>query len=250
MFMAFSKDRQAFNNQIIIDNHKIMRIGEDQDIKTTKFVGIRIDENLKWNHHVEHVSAKIASGAYLINKNKNFLPLNLRKLLYNALVRPHIEYGICAWAAISLNLEKHINTMQNRAIRAVAKVKNHRSHTTPLYQRLKLLKFTDLRNLNLLKTAFKATQKQLPEVLQKMFDPKENIINTRSSNKILFKLPPLHKHPMYKAILLWNDLEEHIQVCPSLKSFNYQIQNKILTYYIGEIDCPEDCHACKGLSHL
>ncbi len=250
MFMVFSKNQQIYNNQIIIDSHKIMRIGEEEDIKTTKFVGIRLDENLKWNHHIEHVNSKVASGAYLINKNKNFLPLNIRKLLYNALVRPHLEYGICAWATLSLKLEKKINIMQNRAIRAVAKVKNHRSHTTPLYQTLKLLKFTDLKNLNLLKMVFKATQNQLPGSLQEMFISKVNAIDTRSSNKILFKLPLSHKHPTHRAIQLWNDLDNQTQMSVSIKSFIYKIQTKILIYYIEDNNCPDECHACKGLSHL
>ena len=34
-----------------------------------------------------------------LNQIKNILPLNIRLLVYNALVRPHIEYGIITWGA-------------------------------------------------------------------------------------------------------------------------------------------------------
>ena len=31
---------------------------------------------------------------------KNVLPLNIRLLVYNSLVRPHIEYGIVTWGGV------------------------------------------------------------------------------------------------------------------------------------------------------
>jgi len=52
---------------------------------------------LNWDYQKKHVSNKIASSIFALNQIKNFLPLNIRPLVYNALVRPHIEYGIITW---------------------------------------------------------------------------------------------------------------------------------------------------------
>ena len=52
---------------------------------------------MNWDYQKKHVSNKIASSIFALNQIKNILPLNIRPLVYNALVRPHIEYGIIAW---------------------------------------------------------------------------------------------------------------------------------------------------------
>ena len=49
---------------------------------------------------MEHVSNKIASSIFALNQIKNILPLNMCLLVYNALVRPHIEYGIITWGGV------------------------------------------------------------------------------------------------------------------------------------------------------
>ena len=37
---------------------------------------------------------------FALSQIKNILPLNIRLLVYNALVRPHIEYGIVTWGRV------------------------------------------------------------------------------------------------------------------------------------------------------
>ena len=44
-----------------------------------------------------NVLNKIASSNFALNQIKNILPLNIHLLVYNAVVRPHIEYGITTW---------------------------------------------------------------------------------------------------------------------------------------------------------
>jgi len=41
-----------------------------------------------------HISNEIASSIFALSQIKNILPLNISLLVYNSLVRPHIEYGI------------------------------------------------------------------------------------------------------------------------------------------------------------
>ena len=62
--------------------------------KYFKFVGLKLEEFLNWDFQIEHVSNKIASSIFALSQIKNILPLNIRLLVYNSLVRPHIEYGL------------------------------------------------------------------------------------------------------------------------------------------------------------
>ena len=71
--------------------HEILeRIGTDSTNKYFKFVGLKIDEFLNWDYQIEHVSNKIASSIFALNQIKNILQLNIRLLVYNALVLGHI----------------------------------------------------------------------------------------------------------------------------------------------------------------
>jgi len=76
--------------------------------KYFKFVGLKLDEFLNWDFQIEHISNKIASSIFALSQIKNILPLNIRLLVYNSLVRPHIEYGIVTWGGVkNFKLQKN-----------------------------------------------------------------------------------------------------------------------------------------------
>ena len=85
-----------------IGDEVIERIGSNCPEKYFKFVGHRLDEFLTWQYHINHVHGKLSSGNYAISQAKNFLPLNIRKTLYNSLFKPHMDFGIIAWGELAL----------------------------------------------------------------------------------------------------------------------------------------------------
>ena len=93
-----------------IGNDSIDRIGKDCEATNFKFVGIRLDEFLDWDAHISHVATKASCGNYLLAQAKNILPMNIRKNIYNCLVRSHIEFGILSWgSALPGKLKKLLN---------------------------------------------------------------------------------------------------------------------------------------------
>ena len=61
-----------------IGTEYVERIGSDCPTKSFKFVGLHLDEYLEWDHHINKVYGKLASGNYAISAAKNILPLNIR----------------------------------------------------------------------------------------------------------------------------------------------------------------------------
>ena len=80
-----------------LDGKIIDRIGADCTDKSFKFVGHYLDEYLSWDSHIKHVIGKLSSANYAISRSKNFLPLNIRKTLYNFMFKSHLEFGILAF---------------------------------------------------------------------------------------------------------------------------------------------------------
>ena len=96
---------------------------------------------------------------------KKFLPCDVLKVIYNALVQPHLNYGILLWG----NKTKRIIKLQKWSVRAITCSK-YNAHTDPLFIQLNLLKVEDLYKLNLLKFYHKYKSESLPKYFSGMFE--------------------------------------------------------------------------------
>ena len=58
-----------------------------------KYLGITIDEHLKFNLHINNISGIISSKSRTIIRLSHFLPTWLSLLLYKSLIIPHLDYA-------------------------------------------------------------------------------------------------------------------------------------------------------------
>ena len=79
-----------------------------------------LDEFLDWDNHISHVSAKISSGSFTLNRSKYFIPIKTRKNIYNALIRSHLDFGVLAWGNALPGKLKRITCIQKKCVRSVA----------------------------------------------------------------------------------------------------------------------------------
>ena len=77
--------------KLYIDNTEIEYIHE------FKYVGIRLDEQLSFKYQIAHIRGKIAAGNYILAMNKKLVPMSIRILIYNSLIKQHIEYEAAIW---------------------------------------------------------------------------------------------------------------------------------------------------------
>ena len=82
--------------------------------KYFKFVGVKLDEILNFDFQIEHISNKIDSSILALSQIKNILPLNIRLLVFNSLVRPHIEYGIVTWGGVKNSKLQKIRSLPKK----------------------------------------------------------------------------------------------------------------------------------------
>ena len=60
-------------------------------------LGVTINQHLNWNPHIDNINLKISKIVGILSKLKHFLPSNILKMIYQALIEPHILYGILVW---------------------------------------------------------------------------------------------------------------------------------------------------------
>ena len=87
------------------------------------------------------VYAFFSKGLSILYRVKHILNYNALYTLYNSLILPYYSYACEIWGNNCYSRLKCLILLQKRAIRLVSKAK-FRDHTSPLFVKLKLLKFT------------------------------------------------------------------------------------------------------------
>ena len=62
-----------------------------------KYLGILIDHNLSWKHHIDHIIIKVSRTVAIIAKLRHSLPAHTLLNIYQALITPYLTYGLIEW---------------------------------------------------------------------------------------------------------------------------------------------------------
>ena len=68
-----------------------------EKVEEFNFLGLTMDTNLKWKKHTDKISNKCSKITGVLNRLKLIFPQEIKCLLYNSLIVPHINYCITAW---------------------------------------------------------------------------------------------------------------------------------------------------------
>jgi len=148
-----------------------------------KFLGVHFDCKLTWKHHV---NSKITKTNFVLNKLKNFIPKATLKILYHTLIQPHLNYNIIAWGNATKTTLKRTVLLQKRAIRTMCLAK-YNSHTDPLFKIKKILKVSDMYELEISHFMLKYEGNKLPDSFQKFYMTSENRARTRQATNYIIK---------------------------------------------------------------
>ena len=112
-----------------------------------KYLGLRIDENLKFDIHFKFVERKIACAVGALNKLTRYFPKEILLQLYHALIYPHLLYAIPIWGSTYKSYLHKISILQNKAVKINTQTKWNSSANSS-YSNLKVLK---LKNFTIIK---------------------------------------------------------------------------------------------------
>ena len=230
----------------------VLKINNKEILETDEFnlLGVIIDKSLNFKPHITKITNKISKTCGILNKLKQILPRHILIQIYNALVAPHLNYGILAWGHSIARLTQ----VQKKVIRTITCSK-YNAHTEPLFKRLNILKFEDLRNLNRLKFFHKFSNNCLPEYFLTNYIMRNRDIhdrNTRNQNRYII---PQHSHQFFKTGLRYSLVitvnstpGELLSLCEthSLKAFAHRVKQSFLNKY--EIACNiTNCYICNPM---
>jgi len=77
-----------------------------------KYLGITIDQHLKWNNHIEYIIVKLRQLTYFFIIAKKILNKQLIRITYFAMAQSLIQYGIIAWGGCNTTLKCNLSIRQ------------------------------------------------------------------------------------------------------------------------------------------
>ena len=81
-------------------------------VNNTKYLGVYLDENLKWDNHIDNLCTKESRSISGLKQARNYASLDILKVIYNALIQPVFDYCDIVWR----NLDKGLSSTENPEI--------------------------------------------------------------------------------------------------------------------------------------
>ena len=218
---------------IFINQEQITRVYE------TKFLGVIIQDTLKWNSHINMIRTKVSKSIGIINKAKNLLSTSHLKLLYQTLTEPYLSYCCVIWASPCKNTAlETIHLLQKRYVRLISYAM-FGAHSKPLFYKLDILNIYDLCRYQILLFVFKSINCLLPSRYTNYFTFTKEMYRyqTRSSKDRKLLTATAQRSARINTLAsrgpkCWNSLPTTIRSSLSQRTFKTSVKAHFLSQYI------------------
>ena len=165
-----------------------IKLGSDIVTQTdsTKFLGLYIDQNLRFNHHIDHISRKLSKSIGILRRLEECLSFDDMLNLFHTFIHPYILYVIVCWYAAPRYLTDKIVKIQKKSIRHIYDLP-YNAHTNDLFIASNILTVDAVYNVNVLLYMFKTINTNYDPVLLSMLrtNSEQHSFNTRFCNNFL-----------------------------------------------------------------
>jgi hypothetical protein len=127
-----------------------------EKVSVIKYLGLWIQDNLKFNKHITELNSTISKSNGLIYSLKQIFPLKILLSLYYSFVYSHINMHILSWGGTPSTVIKKIKVAQNNVIRNLS-LNIEGVRTFELYKNLDILTVEQLYTLRCAEFVFRAS---------------------------------------------------------------------------------------------
>ena len=170
----------------------------------TKYLGIFVDENLKWDAHIKYICNKLSHISGIFYKMRRLISQDALIVLYYGLVQSHLTYGLLAWGSANKTNIQSLQVLLNKIIRTLSGVRrNEHVANNILCTNLKILKIEKLYFLEIAKFMYLYHHNKLPELFFPYINVTKNIhphVSRRTTQKNSF-VPHVNSNSAKKSLL-------------------------------------------------
>ena len=207
-------------------------------VQVTKFLGVYLDDKLKWEYHANQVYNEIQANKQLSNISKNFLDIQTMVKIYYAHIHSHLRYGLVVWGSMMTKTSKNeLKKLQKACICLVNKKKKN-APTNELFIRNRLLKFSEMIDIELLKFGYMLSRRCLPNPIDKIMNEKGRL-KTHPYPTRNKRIPNVQRHNdqsfnssyLCKGVTLFMNSGKPIKDASSLKRMIIEAKNRYMSQY-------------------
>ena len=191
-------------------------------VTTAKSLGVTIDDRLDWSGHIEKVTKTVASGIAAIKRIRHLVPQATLDLIYQALIRPHLDYCNIVWVNCGITLRDKVQKLQNRTARVLT-YSNYDKDAGHLFKLLGWKNLACQQQIQRTTMVYRSLHGLAPNYLSSKFERREIAYDLRDSeNKLNVPLPrtDYYKNSFsYSGAIFWNSLPCNLREAESLGQF-------------------------------
>ena len=139
-----------------------------------KYLGIMIDDSLKWESLIHKMCSTLASGCWALYHLQKTVDCNTLMMVYYSMIHSHLNYCISSWESASKITLKPLDILQKRAVRIITH-SDSRAHIKRSFHKLQILKLHDWYMLEIVK------------LMHKLYNNSLNICNICNLNRDTYK---------------------------------------------------------------
>ena len=191
-------------------------------VSSARYLGVDIASNLKWNAHVDRITANANRSLRFIRRNVKTKSPQIREMAYQSLVRPQLEYASAVWDPHSDVLTDKLEMVQRRAARWTLHDYARTNSVTALLSQLNWQTLEERRSVARLCLFYKIVNGLVAVSLPEYIQPTHRI--SRYCHSMTFRQihtgKDRYKYSFFPlAVVQWNALPANVVVSPSLEVF-------------------------------
>ena len=180
----------------------------------SRFLGVLVDSNLAWKHHIAALQVKMTRNAGILLKMKGILPIQVLKTLYHSFVQSHLNHCPLIWGLGNKSTLNPLFTAQKRAIRTLIPgfvnyyydkdTGEHPHHTKSIFSQHNIQTVHNVILQRLLVFMHKIANESSPMSIVNLFLLEDDplIVDTLKVNLLAFKIPNARTKPHINSIFV------------------------------------------------
>ena len=219
-----------FSNRYADIDPELMVIYSNEAVKFKdkgEFLGLTIDDNLRFNTHIQVISNKISKSVGIFYRLRHCVPRRVHLNLYYTMVYPYLLYGNIVWGGTSVQHIRSLQLLQKKIVRIITN-SGYLEHTSPLFKQMKILKIIDLHRYLLCIYMFTLKQNNHRMFVFTHGHYTRNRNNARPSFQ---RLTLTQKSLSFAAPQAWNDLPHRIRDLDNYNIFKRELKAHFIDAY-------------------
>ena len=205
---------------------------EIEKVKEYKFLGIWLQDNLKFNKHISELTSTISKSNGMIYSLKHVLPHSTLKILYYSFVFSHLNQNILAWGGAFKTTLKPLNIAHNNVIRNLS-TNIEGKRTKELYADQNILTIAEIYQLRLSEFMYLSFSGHRKLNFDFISDVSwHHAYNTRNNDDFRTYFCRLEINKCFflnHALLIWQNISDDIKKSVSISVF----RNKMKCYLLN-----------------